>query len=39
MIKEAANGFDWYNGTGADQGNTDVNPLDDRYIYSQGYSN
>ncbi len=39
MIKEAANGFDWYNGTGADQGNTDVNPLDDRYVYSQGYSN
>jgi photosystem II stability/assembly factor-like uncharacterized protein len=39
MVKEAANGFDWYNGTGADQGNTDVNPLDDRYIYSQGYSN
>jgi photosystem II stability/assembly factor-like uncharacterized protein len=39
MIKEAGNGFDWYNGTGADQGNTDVNPLDDRYIYSQGYSN
>ncbi|QOD60813.1 T9SS type A sorting domain-containing protein [Polaribacter haliotis] len=39
MIKESGNGFDWYNGTGADQGNTDVNPLDDRYIYSQGYSN
>ncbi len=39
MIKEAANGFSWYNGTGADQGNTDVNPLDDRYVYSQGYSN
>lgn len=39
MIKETTNGFDWYNGTGADQGNTDVNPLDDRYIYSQGYSN
>jgi photosystem II stability/assembly factor-like uncharacterized protein len=39
MIKEAGNGFDWYNGTGADQGNTDVNPLDDRYVYSQGYSN
>ncbi|BFO67490.1 LamG-like jellyroll fold domain-containing protein [Chryseobacterium sp. KCF3-3] len=39
MIKENANGFDWYNGTGADQGNTDVNPLDDRYIYSQGYDN
>jgi photosystem II stability/assembly factor-like uncharacterized protein len=39
MIKEFGNGFDWYNGTGADQGNTDVNPLDDRYIYSQGYSN
>ena len=39
MVKEAANGFDWYNGPGADQGNTDVNPLDDRYIYSQGYSN
>ncbi|TDE46573.1 T9SS type A sorting domain-containing protein [Flavobacterium rhamnosiphilum] len=39
MIKEAGNGFEWYNGTGADQGNTDVNPLDDRYVYSQGYSN
>ncbi len=39
MIKESGNGFDWYNGTGADQGNTDVNPLDDRYVYSQGYSN
>ena len=39
MIKESSNGFNWYNGTGADQGNTDVNPLDDRYIYSQGYSN
>ncbi len=39
MIKEPGNGFDWYNGTGADQGNTDVNPLDDRYVYSQGYSN
>lgn len=39
MVKETYNGFDWYNGTGADQGNTDVNPLDDRYIYSQGYSN
>ncbi|OWP76377.1 LamG-like jellyroll fold domain-containing protein [Flavobacterium oreochromis] len=39
MIKETYNGFDWYNGSGADQGNTDVNPLDDRYIYSNGYSN
>jgi photosystem II stability/assembly factor-like uncharacterized protein len=39
MIKEPGNGFDWYNGPGADQGNTDVNPLDDRYLYSQGYSN
>jgi photosystem II stability/assembly factor-like uncharacterized protein len=39
MINEPGNGFEWYNGTGADQGNTDVNPLDDRYIYSQGYSN
>jgi photosystem II stability/assembly factor-like uncharacterized protein len=39
MIKESHNGFDWYNGSGADQGNTDVNPLDDRYVYSQGYSN
>ena len=39
MIKETHNGFDWYNGTGADQGNTDVNPIDDRYIYSNGYSN
>jgi PKD repeat protein/photosystem II stability/assembly factor-like uncharacterized protein len=39
MVKEFYNGYDWYNGPGADQGNTDVNPLDDRYIYSQGYSN
>lgn len=39
MIKEMHNGFNWYNGPGADQGNTDVNPLDDRYVYSQGYSN
>lgn len=39
MVKEPANGYDWYNGPGADQGNTDVNPLDDRYIYSQGYDN
>ena len=39
MVSEAADGFEWYNGPGADQGNTDVNPLDDRYIYSQGYSN
>ncbi len=39
MVKESANGFNWYNGYGADQGNTDVNPLDDRYIYSNGYSN
>ena len=23
---------------GADQGNSDVNPLDDKYMYSQGYS-
>lgn len=37
MIKEAGNGFDWYNASGADQGNTDVNPLDDRYIYANGY--
>lgn len=39
MVKESGNGFSWYNGPGADQGNTDVNPLDNRYIYSQGYSN
>jgi photosystem II stability/assembly factor-like uncharacterized protein len=39
MINEPGFGYEWYNGTGADQGNTDVNPLDDRYIYSQGYSN
>lgn len=39
MVKENGNGFEWYNLSGADQGNTDVNPLDDRYIYSQGYSN
>lgn len=39
MVKESGSGFEWYNLSGADQGNTDVNPLDDRYIYSQGYSN
>ncbi len=39
MAKENGSGFEWYNLSGADQGNTDVNPLDDRYIYSQGYSN
>lgn len=39
MIKEAGGGFDWYNGSGADQQNTDVNPLDDRYVYSRGYDN
>ena len=39
MIKESANGYDWYAAQGGDQGNTDVNPLDDRYIYSQGYNN
>ncbi|MES2773037.1 MAG: PKD domain-containing protein [Bacteroidota bacterium] len=39
MILEPNGVFEWYNGTGADQGNTDVNPLDDRYVYSQGYSN
>jgi photosystem II stability/assembly factor-like uncharacterized protein len=39
MVKENGSGFEWYNLSGADQGNTDVNPLDDRYIYSQGYSN
>ena len=37
MIKEAKGDIEWYNGMGADQGNTDVNPLDDRYIYSNGY--
>lgn len=39
MVKESGYGYEWYNLTGADQGNTDVNPLDDRYIYSNGYSN
>ena len=39
MVKEKYNGYDWYTLSGADQGNTDVNPLDDRYIYSFGYSN
>ena len=29
--------YEWYSTLGADQGNTDVNPLDDRYIYSRGY--
>ncbi|GLR18069.1 LamG-like jellyroll fold domain-containing protein [Portibacter lacus] len=38
MIKESHSGFDWYNGPGADQQNTDVNPLDDRYIHTRGYS-
>ncbi|WP_020568901.1 LamG-like jellyroll fold domain-containing protein [Neolewinella persica] len=38
MIKESHNGFDWYNGYGADQQNTDVNPLDDRYIHTRGYA-
>jgi photosystem II stability/assembly factor-like uncharacterized protein len=37
MIKESHNGFDWFNGNGADQQNTDVNPLDDRYIHTRGY--
>lgn len=40
MIKEQKGDLEWYNGMGADQGNTDVNPLDDRYIYSgPGYGN
>ena len=38
MIKESHNGFDWFNGYGADQQNTDVNPLDDRYIQTRGYN-
>lgn len=38
MIKESHNGFDWFNGYGADQQNTDVNPLDDRYIHTRGYT-
>lgn len=34
-VKEAGAGYDWYTVEGgADVGNTDVNPLDDRYIYS-----
>lgn len=38
MIKESHNGYDWFNGFGADQQNTDVNPLDDRYIHTRGYT-
>lgn len=38
MIKETHNGYDWYNGPGADQQNTDVNPLDDRIIHTRGYT-
>jgi photosystem II stability/assembly factor-like uncharacterized protein len=36
-IKENYNGYEWYHGNGADQGNTEVNILDDRWIYSYGY--
>ena len=37
-IKENYNGYEWYHGNGADQGNTEVNILDDRWIYSYGYA-
>jgi photosystem II stability/assembly factor-like uncharacterized protein len=38
MIREHEGPQGWYNAMGADQGNSDVNPLDDKYLYSQGYS-
>ncbi|SMO38711.1 LamG-like jellyroll fold domain-containing protein [Solitalea koreensis] len=37
MIREHEGAGGWYNALGADQGNTDVNPLDAKYLYSQGY--
>lgn len=39
MVRESGSGFEWTTLSGADQGNTDVNPLDERYVYSQGYDN
>ncbi len=39
MVRESGLGFEWTTLSGADQGNTDVNPLDERYVYSQGYDN
>jgi len=38
MIREFDGPHGWYNAMGADQGNSDVNPIDDRFLYSQGYS-
>ncbi len=38
MIRENEAPQGWYNAMGADQGNSDVNPLDDKYLYSQGYN-
>ena len=38
MIRENEGYQGWYNAMGADQGNSDVNPLHDIYLYSQGYS-
>ena len=37
-IKENYNGYEWYHGNGGDQGGTEVNILDDRWIYSYGYA-
>lgn len=37
MIRENEAPQGWYNAMGADQGNSDVNPLDDKFLYSQGY--
>lgn len=38
VIREYDGPNGWYNAMGADQGNSDVNPIDDRFLYSQGYS-
>jgi photosystem II stability/assembly factor-like uncharacterized protein len=38
MIRQHEGPQGWYNAMGADQGNSDVNPLDDQYLYSQGYN-
>ena len=38
MIREHEGPQGWYNAMGADEGNSDVNPLDDKYLYSQGYN-
>jgi hypothetical protein len=37
MIREHEGSQGWYHAMGADQQNTDINPLDDKYIYSRGY--